>query len=134
MFALAPIAEGERIIEYTGERHHLEAGAEAAIRTTRTSRTTPSSSTSTTSTSSTATTAATPRSGSTTPAARTARPTKSTARIFIKALRDIEPGEELIYDYGLILDGKHTKKVKKEFACRCGTRKCRGTMLAKKKK
>jgi uncharacterized protein len=55
-------------------------------------------------------------------------------RIFITALRDIEPGEELNYDYGLILDGKHTKKVKKEFACRCGTRKCRGTMLAKKKK
>jgi hypothetical protein len=55
-------------------------------------------------------------------------------RVFITALRDIEPGEELNYDYGLILDGKHTKKVKKEFACRCGTRKCRGTMLAKKKK
>jgi hypothetical protein len=54
-------------------------------------------------------------------------------RVFITALRDIEPGEELNYDYGLILDGKHTKKVKKEFACRCGTRKCRGTMLAKKK-
>jgi uncharacterized protein len=55
-------------------------------------------------------------------------------RIFITALRDIVPGEELNYDYGLILDGKHTKKVKKEFACHCGTRKCRGTMLAKKKR
>ena len=54
-------------------------------------------------------------------------------RIFITALRDIEPGEELNYDYGLILDGKHTKKVKKEFACHCGARKCRGTMLAKKR-
>ncbi|MEO8836997.1 MAG: SET domain-containing protein-lysine N-methyltransferase [Caldimonas sp.] len=54
-------------------------------------------------------------------------------RVFIKALRDIEPGEELNYDYGLILEGKHTKKVKKEFACRCGTPQCRGTMLAKKK-
>jgi SET domain-containing protein len=55
------------------------------------------------------------------------------ARVFIKALRDIAPGEELNYDYGLILDGKHTKKVKKEFACRCGTPECRGTMLAPKR-
>jgi SET domain-containing protein len=51
-------------------------------------------------------------------------------RVFIKALRDIEPGEELNYDYGLILEGKHTTKVKKEFECRCGTPECRGTMLA----
>ena len=54
-------------------------------------------------------------------------------RVFIKALRDIEPGEELNYDYGLILDGRHTAKVKKEFECRCGTPECRGTMLAPKK-
>lgn len=54
-------------------------------------------------------------------------------RIFIKALRDIEPGEELNYDYGLILEGRHTAKVKKEFECRCGTPECRGTMLAPKK-
>jgi uncharacterized protein len=54
-------------------------------------------------------------------------------RVFIKALRDISPGEELNYDYGLILDGRHTKKVKEEFACRCGTPECRGTMLAKKR-
>jgi len=54
-------------------------------------------------------------------------------RVYIKALRDIAPGEELNYDYGLILEGKHTKKVKKEFACHCGTPECRGTMLAPKK-
>ena len=55
-------------------------------------------------------------------------------RVFIKALRDIEPGEELNYDYGLVLEGQQTKKVKKQFACRCGSRKCRGTMLAPKGK
>ncbi|HEY4957129.1 MAG TPA: SET domain-containing protein-lysine N-methyltransferase [Caldimonas sp.] len=55
------------------------------------------------------------------------------ARVFIKALRDIAPGEELNYDYGLILDGRHTQKVKEEFACRCGTPECRGTMLARKR-
>lgn len=35
-------------------------------------------------------------------------------RIFIKALRDIAPGEELNYDYGLILDERYTKKLKAE--------------------
>ena len=54
-------------------------------------------------------------------------------RVFIKALRDIEPGEELNYDYGLIVNGKHTKKLRKEYACRCGTPECRGTMLASKR-
>ncbi|MEP6739492.1 MAG: SET domain-containing protein-lysine N-methyltransferase [Caldimonas sp.] len=54
-------------------------------------------------------------------------------RVFIKALRDIAPGEELSYDYGLILEGRHTKKVKKQFECRCETPECRGTMLAPKK-
>ena len=54
-------------------------------------------------------------------------------RVFVKALRDIEPGEEFNYDYGLILDGRHTAKVKKEFECRCGTPECRGTMLAPKR-
>lgn len=55
-------------------------------------------------------------------------------RVFIKALRDIEPGEELNYDYGLIVEGRQTKKAEKEFACHCGTPECRGTMLAGKKK
>jgi len=53
-------------------------------------------------------------------------------RIFIKALRAIKPGEELFYDYGLVIDERYTPKLKKQFECRCGTKKCRGTMLAPK--
>jgi SET domain-containing protein len=54
-------------------------------------------------------------------------------RVFIKSLRDIEPGEELFYDYGLVIDEKYTKKLKKQYECRCGAKKCRGTMLAPKR-
>ncbi|ODS93160.1 MAG: SET domain-containing protein-lysine N-methyltransferase [Comamonas sp. SCN 65-56] len=54
-------------------------------------------------------------------------------RIFITALRDIAAGEELNYDYGLIIDERYTKKLKMEYACRCGAASCRGTMLAPKR-
>lgn len=55
-------------------------------------------------------------------------------RIFIKALRTVPPDTELFYDYGLIIDEPYTKKLKKQFECRCGTKGCRGTMLAPKKR
>lgn len=51
-------------------------------------------------------------------------------RVFIHARRDLEPGEELNYDYGLILEERITKKLRKAYECRCGAKKCRGTMLA----
>lgn len=55
-------------------------------------------------------------------------------RVYIHALRDIKRGEELNYDYGLVIDDKLTKALKKAYECRCGNPSCRGTMLAVKKK
>ncbi|MDB5960038.1 MAG: protein-lysine N-methyltransferase [Massilia sp.] len=55
-------------------------------------------------------------------------------RVFIHALRHIEAGEELNYNYALVYDERHTPKVKQAFACLCGTPECQGTMLAPKKR
>ena len=55
-------------------------------------------------------------------------------RIFIKALRAIAAGEELNYDYGLIIDERYTPKLKAEYPCWCGTPVCRGTLLAPKRR
>jgi SET domain-containing protein len=54
-------------------------------------------------------------------------------RVFLNALRDIDVGEELFYDYSLMIDGRKTAKIKKEHACLCGVPGCRGTMLDIKK-
>ena len=54
-------------------------------------------------------------------------------RIFIKARRNIKAGEELNYDYGLVIDERYTPKLKAEYPCWCGTKKCRGTLLAPKR-
>ena len=53
-------------------------------------------------------------------------------RIFIKALRPIAAGEELSYDYGLMIEERYTKKLKAEYPCWCGADNCRGTLLAPK--
>jgi SET domain-containing protein len=50
-------------------------------------------------------------------------------RIFIDALRDIQAGEELFYDYALEIDEPITEESKKKFACHCNSPNCRGTML-----
>lgn len=54
-------------------------------------------------------------------------------RIFIEALKNIRKGQELVYDYHFILEEPHNAANKKLYPCNCGSRKCRGTMLAKKR-
>jgi hypothetical protein len=53
-------------------------------------------------------------------------------RVYIKALRNIAAGEELNYDYGLIIDEPYTEKLLSEFPCWCGSEQCRGTLLTPK--
>jgi len=55
-------------------------------------------------------------------------------RVFIEAIRDIRAGEELAYNYGITLEEKHTRRLKKVWECRCGAANCSGTMLQPKKK
>ena len=50
-------------------------------------------------------------------------------RIYIYAMRNIEPGEELLYDYHMEIDEPVTEASKKKYACHFGARNCRGTMI-----
>lgn len=53
-------------------------------------------------------------------------------RIFIEARRSIKAGEELLYDYQYERTEDHTEEDEKFYACRCGSPKCRGSILAPK--
>ena len=50
-------------------------------------------------------------------------------RIFVRAARDIRPGEELSYDYAIEAGERLTKAVKARWPCWCGAKQCRGTVL-----
>ena len=54
-------------------------------------------------------------------------------RIWIETIRDVEPGEELAYDYAFILEERHTPAAKRRYPCSCGAETCRGTILGKKR-
>jgi SET domain-containing protein len=55
-------------------------------------------------------------------------------RIFVEAVKTIQPGEELAYDYQIERDPDDPPNVDQIFACRCGAEKCRGSMLVARKK
>ena len=50
-------------------------------------------------------------------------------RIFIEAIKNIQPGDELTYDYGYKHEGELTSDVKKFYHCICGAPNCRGTII-----
>ena len=50
-------------------------------------------------------------------------------RVFIEAVKNIQPGVELSYDYGLKREGRHRAEWTRLYSCRCGAANCRGTML-----
>lgn len=55
-------------------------------------------------------------------------------RVFIEALRDISPGEELTYDYRLELSEQETALRQDQYHCRCGSAKCRGFLFVPRRK
>lgn len=55
-------------------------------------------------------------------------------KVIIEALHDIAPGEEVTYDYGFEFDVPYTARLKKIWACHCGSPNCIGTMLKPKKR
>lgn len=54
-------------------------------------------------------------------------------RIYIETIRNIKAGQELNYDYSFEFDEPHTPALKRRYPCYCGTRKCRSTILVKKR-
>jgi len=55
-------------------------------------------------------------------------------RVFIEAVKNIQPGTELTYDYAYERNDDHDEESERLYACYCGAPSCRGTILAPKKK
>ena len=53
-------------------------------------------------------------------------------KIYIEALKTIQPGEELTFDYRLFRSDEYEPERDTLYACHCGARNCRGTMMAPK--
>ena len=53
--------------------------------------------------------------------------------LWIVAVCDIPPGQELAYDYAIELDERHTPANKRRFPCICGEALCRGSILRPKR-
>jgi SET domain-containing protein len=51
-------------------------------------------------------------------------------RVFIETVRSVMPGDELFIAYALTIDEVVTAELAADYACRCGTKRCTGSMLA----
>ena len=132
VFALRTLPNGTRLIEYTGERL---SHAEADRRYTRLHENSPH--TMLFSVDDTVVIDATRRGSSARFINHSCAPNceavEEEGRIFIETVKTVAAGEELTYDYNLVLDERHTPAVKRAHACYCGARRCRGTLLGSKR-
>jgi SET domain-containing protein len=54
-------------------------------------------------------------------------------RVLIETTRRIRAGEEITYDYGIVLEERYTPALKRTWQCLCGAPKCTGTLLKPKR-
>jgi hypothetical protein len=50
-------------------------------------------------------------------------------RVFIEAIKDIAAGDEMTYDYQIGREKTDPPNIDEIYACKCGAKNCRGTML-----
>ena len=50
-------------------------------------------------------------------------------RVYLETLREIQPGEELVYDYEIPNEGESAEEALRKYPCYCGADNCRRTLL-----
>jgi SET domain-containing protein len=55
-------------------------------------------------------------------------------RVYLETLREIQPGEELVYDYEIPNEGESEAEALRKYPCHCGADNCRKTLLLPPKK
>jgi SET domain-containing protein len=51
-------------------------------------------------------------------------------RVFIETIKALKPGDELFIAYRLTIDEAITPEILADYSCRCGAKRCSGSMLA----